>query len=319
MLSPPINVLGTVDLLLVETTPVVIAGELWRFESVRPEYYNNTHSTGATSGHSYFRFVHVMSGRTSSPFAHGHALGCAMFDEVTGAVYVYGTIASSSGGGGAVNVFWSIDGLQTWQSKQAIDFASRGEKVYNTAVDRGQLAGDAVYVMAYERALSGTPGMWNTAFATAPTAAGPWTVLDASTYSMGTSVEHADPALRFVEEDGFWYSITARRDPAGSWYFVSPRSTAQRTCTHGRPLRAWARRLPSAHPSSSQTPRPTVKLHRPGGSRRHRQPSWKSFGRSGRWQKMSTHRTSTCVSTRTRRSCTSMWASSTTTTPSPSL
>ena len=34
---PSIRVLGTVDLLIVETTPLVIEGRLWRFESVRPE------------------------------------------------------------------------------------------------------------------------------------------------------------------------------------------------------------------------------------------------------------------------------------------
>lgn len=83
---PAIAVLGTVDLLLVssnpdapsapttdrtplalpkhneshpagrrrqvETTPVVIEGQLWRFESVRPEYWNNTGSDGP-SGPSY--------------------------------------------------------------------------------------------------------------------------------------------------------------------------------------------------------------------------------------------------------------------------
>lgn len=69
---PGIDVLGTLDLLLVETTPVDVAGELWLFESVRPDYWNNT------AGHEYLRFVHMQSGRTSASFGAGHGLGSAI-------------------------------------------------------------------------------------------------------------------------------------------------------------------------------------------------------------------------------------------------
>ena len=64
--------LGTLDLLLVATTPVDVAGELWLFESVRPDYWNNT------AGHEYLRFVHMQSGRTSASFGAGHGLGSAI-------------------------------------------------------------------------------------------------------------------------------------------------------------------------------------------------------------------------------------------------
>ena len=53
----------------VETTPLVIEGKLWRFESVRPEYWNNTASPGSAGGGeagyaspSFFRFVDVATG-----------------------------------------------------------------------------------------------------------------------------------------------------------------------------------------------------------------------------------------------------------------
>ena len=41
----------------------------------------------------------------------------------------------------------------------------------------------------YETSIAGTPGSWNTAFATAPTAQGPWAVLDDSIYRMALDVE----------------------------------------------------------------------------------------------------------------------------------
>lgn len=215
---PPIHVLGTVDLLLVETTPLVIDGKLWRFESVRPEYWDNRQSTGPT-GSSYLRLVDVASGSATVPFGLNHGLGCAVYDEATSTVYAYATSADSSSGGNSVVVFWSIDGMKTWQNKTAIDFAKRKKKVYNTSVDKGKLKGKDVWVMSYETAIAGTPGMWNTAFGIADSPVGPWTVLDDSVFRMPLNVEHADPALRYVEADGYWYCLTARRSPAGQWYF----------------------------------------------------------------------------------------------------
>lgn len=94
---------------------------------------------------------------------------------------------------------------------------------HTQSVEKGRLNGKTVWTMAYETAIAGTPGAWNTAFATSPAAKGPWTVLDDSVYRMAIDVEHADPALRYVEEDGFWYCIPARKSPVsspnGGWYF----------------------------------------------------------------------------------------------------
>src|SRR3990172_8723284 len=73
-MRPLITKLGTIDLDLVETTPVVFRGNLYRFEYVRANYWAND------TGDSYFRFVEHDSGRTSKPFARGYHLGSAFVE-----------------------------------------------------------------------------------------------------------------------------------------------------------------------------------------------------------------------------------------------
>src|SRR5262249_31224935 len=80
--TPKIKRLGTIDLLMVETTPVVFKDRLYRFEYVRDSYYAN--KTGA----SYFRFIDVATGGTTPAFAKGQHLGCAFVEDDT--VYAFG-------------------------------------------------------------------------------------------------------------------------------------------------------------------------------------------------------------------------------------
>src|SRR2546428_4528209 len=89
---PLIRKLGTIDLDLVETTPVVFKGRLYRFEWVREGYWNNQRKTN------YFRFVDHETGEASPSFADGHEFGSAFVNGNT--VYVTGTQAR-----GGVNVF----------------------------------------------------------------------------------------------------------------------------------------------------------------------------------------------------------------------
>ena len=216
---PEITVLGTLDLLLVETTPVTIDGELWLFESVRPDYWNNS------AGHEYLRFVHLQSGHSSAAFGAGHALGSAIVD--TGKVFAFGTKRTfgvhgeTAADGQVITVFWSSDGMKTWRNKTAIDFSKdtkapgRSKRVvFNTSVGKGKLNGTDVFVLAYEWSRPGTPGGWNTNFAVS-TDLLTWQLMPEE-FSMPVGVEHADPTLRF--SDGYWYCIPARKDPA-RWYF----------------------------------------------------------------------------------------------------
>ena len=69
MSKPVIRKLGTIDCDMVETTPVVFRGRLYRFEYVRPNYHGNP------TGESYFWFVDVESGEMTPPFARRYQLG----------------------------------------------------------------------------------------------------------------------------------------------------------------------------------------------------------------------------------------------------
>ena len=66
-----IKKLGTIDLLIVETTPVVFKDRLYRFEYVRDNYHAN--KTGA----SYFRFIDIATGKTTPAFAESSDLSTA--------------------------------------------------------------------------------------------------------------------------------------------------------------------------------------------------------------------------------------------------
>ena len=74
-MKPHITKLGTLDLDMVETTPVVFRGTLYRFEYVRQQYWAN--ATGA----SFFRFIEHETGRAGTPFAHGCHLGNVLADD----------------------------------------------------------------------------------------------------------------------------------------------------------------------------------------------------------------------------------------------
>src|SRR6185369_14696823 len=75
---PLIRKLGTIDLDMVETTPVVLNGKLWRFEWVRQgtgqQYWNNVRRTN------YFRFRDPAGETVTSPFAEGHEFGSAFVE-----------------------------------------------------------------------------------------------------------------------------------------------------------------------------------------------------------------------------------------------
>jgi lysophospholipase L1-like esterase len=115
---PLIRKLGTVDLDLVETTPVVVSNRLWRFEWVREGYWDNQRKTN------YFRFRDPKTGEITEPFADGHEFGSAFVNE--GVVYVTGTRARDE-----VNIFASRD-LKNWEKWNAIPAGKYG--IFNTSV-----------------------------------------------------------------------------------------------------------------------------------------------------------------------------------------
>jgi lysophospholipase L1-like esterase len=115
---PLIRKVGTVDLDLVETTPVVLSNRLWRFEWVREGYWDNKRKTN------YFRFRDPKTGEITEAFADGHEFGSALINDNT--VYVTGT-----SGRGEINIFASRD-LKTWEKWNAIPSGKYG--IFNTSL-----------------------------------------------------------------------------------------------------------------------------------------------------------------------------------------
>ena len=131
-MKPTIHKLGTVDCDLVETTPLVFRGELYRFEYVRASYWGNT------TGESYFRFVHHDSGQVSPPFARGYHLGNVWVEDDT--LYVTGTDIWD---GEMVDVFGSRD-MQHWEMWNALRLPGYG--LFNTSLCRA----DDQFVLMFE-------------------------------------------------------------------------------------------------------------------------------------------------------------------------
>ena len=130
--KPTIRKLGTIECDLVEATPVVFRGRLYRFEYVRRSYKPNM------TGDSYFRFVDVATGEHTPAFARGFHLGSAFVEG--GTAYAYGVTKWDEP---TVHVFWSSN-LEQWSSRPALYMEDWG--LFNTSVCRGPDR----YVMAFE-------------------------------------------------------------------------------------------------------------------------------------------------------------------------
>ncbi len=118
---PLVKKLGTIDCDMVETTPIVFKGRLYRFEYVRDKYYKPN-----KTGKSYFRFIDMETGEATPAFAQGYHLGSAHVQGDT--VYVFGP---DKWGGSTLQMWWSQD-LKTWETKQALH--KPGYTMYNTSV-----------------------------------------------------------------------------------------------------------------------------------------------------------------------------------------
>jgi hypothetical protein len=185
--KPVIRKLGTLDCDLVETTPVVFKGRLYRFEYVRERYAGNT------TGDSYFRFVDWDTGEPSAPFAAGHHLGNVFVEDDV--LTVTGTDIWD---GERVDLFVSDD-MRRWERRPALNLPGYG--IFNTSLCR---AGDR-YVLMFE--VGRPPEVAGVRF-TARFAESPdlvhWALTDpACTYSPERYT--APHALRYL--DGWFYNF----------------------------------------------------------------------------------------------------------------
>ncbi len=129
---PTIRKVGTLDLDMVETTPVVFHDRLYRFEYVRPGYQANK------TGDSYFHFIDVETGKATPAFAPTFDLGCAYAED--GTMWVFGV---DNWDGENILVFRSND-LEHWEKHPALKLPGWG--LFNTSVCKA----DNRYVMAIE-------------------------------------------------------------------------------------------------------------------------------------------------------------------------
>ncbi|MBE9509986.1 MAG: hypothetical protein IMY71_03840 [Bacteroidetes bacterium] len=129
---PAIKKLGTIDTDLVETSPVVFNGKLYRFEYVRTKYEHNK------TNDSYLRFIDHESGEATPSFGKGFHLGSAFVFNDT--AYV---TAVDSWGGEHIAMFVSSD-LVNWEQRSVLDLY--GYKIYNTSLCKA----DNRYVLMYE-------------------------------------------------------------------------------------------------------------------------------------------------------------------------
>jgi len=127
-----IQKLGTIDIDLVETTPIVFKNKVYRYEYVRPNYWNNT------AGDSYSRFVDHETGACTPAFAKGYHLGSAAAHDdlvIVTAVDIWD--------GEKIDVFVSQD-LETWDSWNALTLPGYG--LFNTSLCRA----DDEYALMFE-------------------------------------------------------------------------------------------------------------------------------------------------------------------------
>ncbi len=201
---PAIRKLGTIVCDLVEATPVVWQGRLYRFEYVRHGSYKPN-----TSGDSYFRFVDVQSNQATAGFAAGYHLGCAHVEGDR--VWAFGT---NIWDGERIQVFWSDD-MQTWHEKPALELPGWG--IFNTSVCKGPEG----YVMAFEigRPPEETGAAFTTRFAVSDDLL-TWR-LTSSECVFSKDRYTACPAIRYLD-DGYYYMtyLEARPGPTYESHIV---------------------------------------------------------------------------------------------------
>ncbi len=202
---PTIRKLGTLDLDMVETTPVVFRDRLYCFEYVRPGYPANK------TGDSYFHFIDVATGKATPAFAQTFDLGCAYAED--GTMWVFGV---DNWDGENIFVFRSDD-LEHWEQRPALKLPGWG--LFNTSVCK---AGNR-YVMAIEVGkppeVVGVP--FTMRFAESKNLLD-WSLLPKEcVYTK--ELYSACPALRFL--DGWFYMtyLEARPGPNYETYLVRSR------------------------------------------------------------------------------------------------
>lgn len=178
---------GTIDCDLVETTPVVFKDKVYRFEYVRPGYWNND------TGDSYFRFVDHETGETTPFFAKGFHLGSAFVYDNT--VYV---TAVDIWNGERVFIFTSGD-LKSWDRRLAFELPGYG--IFNTSLTKTENNFVLMFEIGKPKEVTGI--RFTARFATSPDLQD-WEILPADR-NYAKDRYTAPHCLRFL--DGWFYNF----------------------------------------------------------------------------------------------------------------
>ena len=184
---PLVEKLGTIDCDLVETTPVVFKGKVYRFEYVRTGYWNNH------TGDSYFRFIDHETGEPTASFAKGFHFGSAFV--VNNTAYV---TAVDQGDGERIFIFASHD-LENWEQWMAFQLPGFG--MFNTSLTKVDNKFVLMFEVGQPEKEAGKP--FTARFATS-TDLKNWEILP-SEYNYAMDRYTAPHCLRYL--DGYYYDF----------------------------------------------------------------------------------------------------------------
>ncbi len=182
---------GTIDCDVVETSPIVFKNKVFRYEYVRPRYWDNH------TGDSYSRFIDHETGEATTSFAKGYHLGSAFVDNNT--VYV---TAVNIWDGEEIHIFSSTD-MKNWEHWMAFQLPGYG--IFNTSMTK---ANDK-YVLMFEigKPESEAGKRFTARFATSSDLKN-WEVLP-SKYNYAKDRYTAPHCLRYL--DGWYYDFFLER------------------------------------------------------------------------------------------------------------
>ncbi|MBQ8813144.1 MAG: hypothetical protein IJZ85_01420 [Lachnospiraceae bacterium] len=205
---------GTLDIDIVESTPVVWKDRLLRFEWIR----NNTIGRGYYGNQEdccYFRFTDMETEESTKPFGHNMYFGSAHVEGDT--AYAFGVTENA---GNVMKVLWSKD-MTTWESKEILKLSDR-LRIYNNSVCKGrdgyymaiELGGDAEVV--------GEP--FTIVFAKSQDLLN-WELMEMGEHVYSRERYTACPVLRYCPGDDRYYMIYLEGLPCHRWQPYIVRTT----------------------------------------------------------------------------------------------
>ena len=219
-----IEKLGTIDIYIVESNPVIFRGKPWLMQYIRHRAENRRYRHNHT-GASYFRFLDLTDMKTvSKPFGRGLHLGNAFVKDD----HIVVTAAEHWG----KPRFYQLesDDMEHWTEPRVI-LEGEGWEGYNTTMCEGP---DGKFLLSFEL---GKPkdivGSAFTMFFAESRDFKSWTMLDGKKYAFGRNMYTGAPMVRY--HAGWYYFFHLEKDRS-----AAPGPLAYRTrVARSRDLRKW--------------------------------------------------------------------------------